>query len=338
MSRNRTRRRAAAALVFGVALVALTTAAVAETVTVAVVGFDTTGAPDLGSALLSDLVAAALSSRDGIRLVERDALGRALDEQSLGLSGVVDQTTAARVRRLVGAHVVVTGRVSAVANRLLVTARLIAAETGYVDAVAVEARRGDDVHEIARMLAEQIGAVLVQRAPVFGARPPSGDPDTGRDLARPATGVPLPRVRIHVRETVLDVEQDRPVSAIELSRLLLATNMELRQAPAERALDLDAYVGDASAAAVADVDVIIFGTAVGRFALRTGDLVSAKATVKLTAVDARSRRVLAVADAERKGIDVAPEEAAVQAVADATRASGTRLLAELLRAWNRRDR
>jgi hypothetical protein len=269
-----------------------------------------------------------------VRLVERDALRHALDEQALGLSGVVDQATAARVRRLAGVQVLVTGRVLAVANRLIVTARLIATETGYVEAVAVEGR--NDLPELARTLAERIGALLAQRGPalVAGARVTT---DSGADLAQSVAGLALPRIQVHVRETVLDVEQQLSASASELSRLLLATNIDVRQAAATEApLELDVYVS-APRAPVVDVDVIIFGTAVGRFGLRAGDLVSAKGIVKLTAVDAKSRRVLAVADAERKGIDVVPHEAAVQAITDATRASGGQLLSNLVRAWNRRD-
>ncbi|HKW91412.1 MAG TPA: CsgG/HfaB family protein [Methylomirabilota bacterium] len=311
--------------------------AAAPAITVAVLDFDASGAPALGpngGVLAGELLAAALSSRDGVHLVERTALRRALEEQTLGLAGVVDPATAARVRRLVGAQVLVTGRVLSVANHLVVSARAVGTETGHVEAVVAEGRAGDDLRALSGGLAEKIARLLSERGEALApGRAPTRVADTSSDLARELTGATLPRISIRVRETVLNVEEAHSVAAGELIAILLAANIEVRRAMEPGLpVELDEYLVQPEAPGGADV--VILGKASGQFGLRTGDLVSARARVKLTAVDTATRRVLAVAEAEAKEVDVAPREAAVQAIASAIRELSRDFVLKLVRSWN----
>ena len=310
----------------------------ATAVTVAVLDFDASGAPALGpdgGVMAGEVVAAALSARDGIHLVERTALRRALEEQALGLAGVVDPATAARVRRMVGAQVLVTGRVFSVGNHLVASARAVGTETGHVEVVVAEGRPGDDLRALAGGVAEKVARLLSERGEAFGpGRERARVVEASSDLARELAGAALPRVSIRVRETVLNVEEPHSVAAEELVAFLIAARIEVRQV-GEPGLpvELDEYLGKPEAAAGADV--VILGKAAGQFGLRTGDLVSARARVKLTAVDTATRRVLAVTETEAKEIDVAPREAAVQAIASATREASRDFVLRLVRAWNR---
>ena len=313
--------------------------AAAPAITVAVLDFDASGAPVLGpngGVMAGELLAAALSARDGVQLVERAALRRALEEQTLGLAGVVDPATAARVRRLVGAQVLVTGRVFSVGNHLVVSARAVGTETGHVEAVVAEGRPGDDLRALSGGVADRIARLLAERGEALVAgRERARVAAAGSDLARELAGAALPRVSIRVRETVLNVEESHSVAADELIAFLIAAGIEVRQAGEQGvSVELDEYL--AKPMAPAEADVVILGKAAGQFGLRTGDLVSAKARVKLTAVDTATRRVLAVTETEAKEIDVAPREAAVQAIASATREASRDFVLRLVRAWNRK--
>jgi TolB-like protein len=306
---------------------------------VAVLDFDASGAPALGpngGIVAGELLAAALSARDGVHLVERTSLRRALEEQTLGLAGVVDPATAARVRRLVGAQVLVTGRVFSVANRLDVSARAVDTETGHVEAVVAEGRPGDDLRALSGGVAEKIARLLSERGEALApGRERARVADASSDLARELAGAALPRVSIRVRETVLHVEEPHSVAADELIAFLIAANIEVRRAgEQDLPVELDEYL--AKPVAPAGADVVILGKAAGRFGLRTGDLVSVKARVTLTAVDTATRRVLAVTETEAKEIDVAPREAAVQAIVSATREASRDFVLKLVRAWNRK--
>jgi curli biogenesis system outer membrane secretion channel CsgG len=303
----------------------------APAIAVAVLDFDARGAPALGpngGVMAGELLAAALSARDGVHLVERTALRRALEEQTLGLAGVVDPATAARVRRLVGAQVLVTGRVFSVGNRLVVSARAVGTETGHVEAVVAEGRPGDDLRALSGGVAEKIARLLSERGEALvPGRERTRVAEASSDLARELAGAALPRVSIRMRETLLNVEEPHSVAADELTALLLAANIDVRAA-GEPGLpvELDEYLSKPDSSA----------EAAGQFGLRTGDLVSAKARVKLTAVDTATRRVLAVTETEAKEIDVAPREAAVQAIASATREASRDFVLKLVRAWNRK--
>ena len=59
-----------------------------------------------------------------------------ITEQKLGESGVLDESTAARRGRLLGADALVTGTIASLATRIRINARVIAAESGAVSAVA----------------------------------------------------------------------------------------------------------------------------------------------------------------------------------------------------------
>ena len=338
MNRDSRRRRAAAlvCLLAALTLPGAGRAHAAEAITVAVLDFDTSGAPALGKdggAIVGELLAAALSTRDGIRLVERTALKRAMEEQALGLSGIVDRATAARVRRLVGGQVLVTGRVFAVTNRLVVTVRAVGTETGHLEAAVAEGRPGEDLRALIGGVAEQIVRLLAERGDAFAPGRQEA-PDRVSALARGLAGMKLPRVAVRVRETVLNLEEQHSVAAGELTSLLLAANIEVRQV-AETGLpvELDEYLSRPEAPA--GVDVVVLGKAVAQFGLRTGDLVSAKARVKFTAVDTSARRVLAVSEIEAKEIDLVPREAALSAIARAARQVAPDFVLKLVRVWNR---
>jgi hypothetical protein len=328
---------ALACLLAGLALAGAGRAHAAPAVTVAVLDLDAGGAPALGKdggVLAGELLAAALSTRDGVRLVERAALRRAMEEQSLGLSGIVDPATAARVRRLAGAQVLLTGRVFAVSDRLVVTARAVGTETGHLEAVVAEGRPGDDLRTVIGAVAEKVARLLAERAESLAPTPRQA-PDSGSGLAQRLAGMRLPRIAVRVRESVLSVESEHSAAGAELTALLLAASVEVRrEGGTGLPVGLDEYLR--TPIAPAGADVVVLGEVVARFGLRTGDLVSAKARVRLTAVDTSTRRVLAMSEMEVKEIDVAPREAAVQAIVTATREVARDFVPKLVLAWNRK--
>src|SRR2546427_6490661 len=60
---------------------------------------------------MAAMIISELAANPGARVVEREELQRLLDEQNLGASGRVDDATAAKLGKLVGARYVVAGAV-----------------------------------------------------------------------------------------------------------------------------------------------------------------------------------------------------------------------------------
>ena len=90
---------------------------------------------DLGR-LLAEELTTRLFRTGKVQVIERRLLAKVIAEQKLGDSGVLDETTAARLGRLVGADALVTGTIADLTTRIRVNARIIAAETGTVSAAA----------------------------------------------------------------------------------------------------------------------------------------------------------------------------------------------------------
>jgi len=116
-----------------------TTAATAATTTIGVLYFDYAGknaelAPlskGLAQMLISDLAAV-----DTVRVVERERLQAVLDEQRLGeswkKSGKIDNRTAARIGKLLGARYLVLGTYFDAMGTFRADARLVDVETGQI--------------------------------------------------------------------------------------------------------------------------------------------------------------------------------------------------------------
>jgi len=81
---------------------------------------------------IADLLITDLGQNPGIRVVERENIQRVLDEQRLGQDGRVDDATAARIGKLLGAKHMVTGAFITDRSGKMITLKSIDAETGRI--------------------------------------------------------------------------------------------------------------------------------------------------------------------------------------------------------------
>lgn len=82
---------------------------------------------------IADLLLYELAQNTGIRIVERENLQNLLNEQNLGQNGRVDDATAARIGRLLGAKHMITGSfVTDRSGTMVITLKTIDTETGRI--------------------------------------------------------------------------------------------------------------------------------------------------------------------------------------------------------------
>ncbi len=82
---------------------------------------------------IADLLLFELAQNTGIRIVERENLVNILREQDLGQNGRVDDATAARIGRLLGAKHMITGSfVTDRSGTMVITLKTIDSETGRI--------------------------------------------------------------------------------------------------------------------------------------------------------------------------------------------------------------
>src|SRR5205823_7985032 len=111
-----------------------------------------------------------LSAEPQIITVERADLEKVLGEQELGLSGTVSPETAAKVGRLTGAKVLVTGRVFKADKELVVVAKIIGTETSRVYGELVRGQIATPITDLASDLAKKITATVTQKGDTLVAK------------------------------------------------------------------------------------------------------------------------------------------------------------------------
>jgi TolB-like protein len=81
---------------------------------------------------VSEGLIANLAKTGRYSIVERELLYKILEEQKLGMLGIIDDASATKVGKILGVDCIVTGTFSALDARVKINARLIATETGLI--------------------------------------------------------------------------------------------------------------------------------------------------------------------------------------------------------------
>jgi len=134
----------------------------ASSITVAVLPFENLNRDTTYGVLsrgMCESLIAGLSSIQSLTLVERAQVEKALKEQALGLTGVIDEKTAPKTGQLLGAKYVVMGSYQVLGNQVKITARFVNVETGEIDQskiVSVTGRYPDGVFDLQNQIASKL--------------------------------------------------------------------------------------------------------------------------------------------------------------------------------------
>lgn len=107
---------------------------------------------------LAEIMMEEAKASAGARVVERERLDQVLRELRLAKDAVMDQATAVRAGRLLGAGRIVFGSFSVLGHGLALTARVVNVETGEI--VAAVTRKGKGTDELEGMARAAIRAAL----------------------------------------------------------------------------------------------------------------------------------------------------------------------------------
>ena len=101
---------------------------------------------DFGRFLSEELITNLVASRK-FDVIERQLLNRILAEHKLTITGLIDESTAKQLGKILGADAICSGTVTDLVNAVKVNARLISTETGAIFAVAAVEIRKDEAIE-----------------------------------------------------------------------------------------------------------------------------------------------------------------------------------------------
>ncbi|MCX6347992.1 MAG: hypothetical protein NTV79_00605 [Candidatus Aureabacteria bacterium] len=327
-------------LVAATALPAVTApgwAAAGDAVTVAVFEFESkdSGIAALG-AQIADLIGASLTGQKGIRLVERAELSKALGEMGLGKTGIVDETQAVQVGKVLGAKILVTGRAFAADQDLVIAAKVIGTETTRVFAHVVRGSLTGQISPLIAELAGKIAATVKEKEGELVAAPEK-KVDALALLQEQVKGKKLPRVSVRVLEEHVAAHAIDPAAETELAFTLEKCGFPVVEQSSQVISDwAKSYLEKSSAEmppVLATVDVIILGEAFSELGTRTGNLVTSKGRLEVRAIDVKTSRVLAVDRQTETAVDLSEQIAAKMALQTAAQKIAARLIPEMLAKW-----
>lgn len=123
---------------------------------------------------LADMLIADLANNPTLIVVQRERVEEIIREQTLQLSGRVADESTVKIGRLIGANVVVIGRMAAAEGQLRLDAQLVGVEQGAVLGAATAEGSLNDVANVARVLVTNLRALLPGSAPDAPAAPSAG--------------------------------------------------------------------------------------------------------------------------------------------------------------------
>jgi len=127
-------------------------------------GFDSSFAW-LGENMAEGLMGQFVNNRF-IRPVERQYLNKILEELSLSLSGIIDEETAARVGKLLGAKEFIFGSLNKYGTKINAKARVVNVERGEILGVADIDVSLDNLFNIPNLIARELSSILATEATV----------------------------------------------------------------------------------------------------------------------------------------------------------------------------
>lgn len=226
---------------------------------------------------ISVMLTTYLSTRPSFVMVERTELDKLLSEQELGLSGTVSVGTAARVGQLTGAKVIITGRVFAIDEELMLVAKIIGTETSRVFGEMIRVSPKKSPASAAEKLAGQVAKTLQDHWEDLVAKVESRS-DLVTRLKKAIGNRSLPTVSVRITERHNARQTLDPAAETEVAFLLQELGFTI----------IDA------ADAKTKPDIEITGEAFSEFGMRHGNLYSCRGRVEIKARERITGTILAI--------------------------------------------
>lgn len=305
---------------------ALTAADAPQPISVAIFDFSTPYKARLKNdvGVISSLLTANLSSSTLFSVVDRAELRKIQKEQALGLSGDISPETAAKIGKLVGAKVLVTGQIFSMNDdvtpydqpngqgKVLIVANVIGTETGRVFAEREQGAR-ENLVKLADELSGKISGVITNDYTNLVAGASATPAKTLADVINALPRKPRPVVSVQITEQLLRAARPGQTAQTELETVFKEAGFEVVDEKSDK-----------------QPDIVISGTATTAVNGSDSGLISASAMLNLKAQERLTGKILAVDRQDSTGVDLNRQTAAKKALADAADNLAERLLPALV--------
>jgi TolB-like protein len=304
-------------------------------VTVAVLDYEGTlpGNKDLGTQI-ADILTARLSIEESFALVERAKLGKILDEHKLKLIGVVDQTQSAKVGKLLGARLLVMGKVFMMGKSLMIVTKVVGVETGRVKGTFRTVKLTTPLSEAIMLLSGDVATLIKKNAARLLPKGPAMI-DTVAAIRKKLGNAPRPTVAVvvveeHKAHRATPVIVIDPAVETEIKRTLIACGFKIVDIGKNDLTDWSKKMMKGKKppwpSALGKADYVIVGEAFSEFALRTGDLVTCAARAEINVIDRKTGKIVLADRHTDRAVDLAEAIAGKTALQKAGRILAIRTL------------
>lgn len=297
--------------------------------TVAVLDFEARdpGNPDLGKQL-ADIVSALLSGEVGFTLVDRASMEKTLKEHEVNQTGLVDNDQAIKVGKLVGARLMIVGKIFPVQKQLYMTAKVIGTETSLVEAVLAKGASDAGPDELATKISQEIAKRIREKGRQLVAADDELDPIPA--LKAKISKLKTPTVAVivteeHVTQRVID-----PAVETEIKKTLIDCGFTVQDVPQNDLADWSklTHKDDVKSwpRGMSKADYVITGAAISELGSRIGNLVSCSARAEINVINHKDGRIVHADRANTRGIDLAENIAGKKALQNAGRQISVKML------------
>jgi TolB-like protein len=262
----------------------------------------------------SDLLFAGLVTDAALWLVDREDLEKTLSEQELNLSGVVKPEEAVKIGQVTGAKILITGSIFQAGKSMYVVAKVIGTETTRVFGASAKGSVGDGVDSLMPQLSKDVAGLVKNNVSKLVAKPVEKG-DRINALKEELGDRERPSVLISVAERHVGREQFDPAAETELTLFCKEVGFTV----------IDSEQGSPKQA-----EILIKGEGISEFAVRRGNLISAKARLEVKAIDRATGKVIAADRQTRVAVDLSEQIAAKNALQEAAADVAVRLLPKLV--------
>ena len=263
---------------------------------VAVFPFETGAGLETGAGPeAAQMISVLLSAQPNLIMVERAELEKVLGEQALSMSGAVSQNNMVAAGQLLGAQVLVTGRVFLSGGERYCVAKVIGTETSRVYGEMIQSDPKAALNKTADEMANKLAGTITGKGETLVAKVET-EAEWLKRVGEKLQGKTLPSVSVSIAEVHLSRPAVDPAAQTEIKLLLGKLGFQVL---------------------LKDAVVEIQGEAFSEFGMRKGEMVSCRARVEIKAKDQRQKKSEWV-DRETSGaIDLSEHVAAKSALEQA---------------------
>jgi len=286
--------------------------------------------PENSGELIGQVLSLRIAAEGQYTMVDRSDLDKVIEEQKIRLSGMVDPDEAAEVGNMLGAHLLITGRIVKDAGQLYLFCKAISVETSELKGFFLTLDSDAQLPQITQKLTSRLTQVLPKWSKALIPEREQQTPLAER-LKEILDDRKLGKVAVVTTEEHRGTPIIDPAVQTELTRILKEAGVSLVAVPkASRETVLEGVKDYGRLRQQLDgARYLIHGEAFSENAGQVQGLVAAVARVELQIVDLRTEQVFAADSDTARVPDLAPHLAAKTALKHAT----TQLADKMLPDW-----